>query len=228
MTSYQLISQLIHLVEDFDTARKKDEDITLDKFTTFLNTRVTPQQEKCSEKDIRFGDQESDALSGAYQIDNNIARLFVYMSRYAKFYIKKALHQTRLGSAEEFTCLAILLSHSSLSKTELIQLNLLEKASGTEIINRLLTNKLIKQWDDIKDKRSKRIAITEEGKKLLHLVFEDMNHVGKMVAGNLTTPEKLTLQQLLQQLENFHYDIYSNKQIAAKEDMIKYTGLHFV
>jgi len=224
MNSYQLIGQLITLVEEFDNGRKQEVSITLENFTGFLNTRITKNPQSGAQGDLRFGDQEPSAVSGAYQLDNNIARLFVYMSRYAKSYIKKALHQTLLGSAEEFTCLAVLLTHTSLSKTELMQLNLLERTSGTEIINRLLTNRLVEQWDDVKDKRSKRIAITEKGKELLYLVFADMDHVGKMVTGKLTISEKFTLQYLLQQLEDFHYEIYSNKQVTDKADMIKYTG----
>ncbi len=222
MNNYQLINQLINLVEEFDHSCRREEPLTLQNFTGFLNAKLIAENNVAAESDIRFGDKASETLQNAYQLDNNIARLFVYMSRYAKSYIKKTLHNTALASAEDFTCLAVLLTHSSLSKTELIQLNLLEKTSGTEVVNRLLTNGLVKQWDDQTDKRSKRLAITEKGKELLYFVFSDMNHVGKMITGKLSLPEKFALQYLLQQLENFHYDIYTNKSIADKADLINW------
>lgn len=222
MNNYQLIGQLINLVEEFDHNRKNEAPISLENFTGFLNARLAGEKNSAAESDVRFGDQAQETLQGAYQLDNNIARLFIYMSRYAKSYIKKTLQGTALASAEDFTCLAILLTHTSLSKTALLQLNLLEKTSGTEVINRLLSNGLVSQWDDELDKRSKRIAITEKGKELLYLVFSDMNHVGKMITGKLTLSEKITLQYLLQQLENFHYNLHTNKTILDKADLIDY------
>ena len=222
MNNYQLISQLINLVEEFDHSHKNEGTISLENFTGFLNARLAGEKNSAAEIDVRFGDQAQETLPGAYQIDNNIAKLFIYMSRYAKSYIKKTLHGTGLASAEDFTCLAVLLTHSSLSKTALLQLNLLEKTSGTEVINRLLNNGFINQWDDEKDKRSKRIAITEKGKELLSQVFSDMNHVGKIITGKLTLSEKITLQYLLQRLENFHYEIYTHKFISDKADLINW------
>jgi len=156
-------------------------------------------------------------------LDNNIGRLFVFMSRYAKYYIKKALEGTSLQSGEEFTALAILLTHDHLSKSELISHNLQEKTSGTEVIRRLIAAGLVKQWDDVKDKRSKHIAITNEGKELLYQVFVDMNNVSKMITGKLTIAEKFTLQYLLQKLENFHLEHYENKTISTKADLKSFT-----
>ena len=222
MNNYQLISQLVNLVEEFENNGQNEATITLENFTGFLNTKLLSEENTAAETDIRFGNQAQEMLSNAYQLDNNIARLFVYMSRYAKSYIKKTLQDTCLGSAEDFTFLAILLSHTNLSKTALLQLNISEKASGMEVINRLLSNGLARQWNDESDKRIKRIAITQKGKELLYPVFSDMNHVGKIITGKLTLPEKITLQYLLQQLENFHYSIHHNKTISDKADLINY------
>jgi DNA-binding MarR family transcriptional regulator len=169
--------------------------------------------------DVRFGEKEAAAQELAYQLDNAIGRLFVYMSRYAKSYIRKTLEGTPLQSPEDFTCLAILLTHESLTKGELISRNIQEKTSGTEVIRRLLAAGLVKQWDDQDDKRSRRISITESGKALLHQVFDDMNYVGKMVTGNLGLSEKLKLQYLLQKLETFHFQLHEDKVINSKEDI---------
>lgn len=222
MKSYALIRQLLNLVEDFENNRK-EQDITINDFAGFLVNYVTTTENYQTLPDVRFGNEATQATEMAYQIDNNIGRLFVYMSRYAKSYIKKALEETPLQTPEDFTCLAILLTHDNLSKGDLISKNIQEKTSGTEVIRRLIASGLAIQWDDKIDKRGKRIAITEFGKELLYKVFEDMSYVGKMITGNLTFSEKLQLQYLLQKLETFHYTLHENKSISSKKDMWLFT-----
>lgn len=225
MKSYELIHQLISLVEDFEN-NKPEKDINLNDFTGFLVNYVTLQGKNQAVPDVRFGNEAAEATELAYQIDNNIGRLLVYMSRYAKSYIKKALDNTPLQTAEDFTCLAILLTHDNLSKGDLISKNIQEKTSGTEVIRRLIAAGLAIQWDDEVDKRGKRIAITDAGRELLYKVFEDMSYVGKMVTGKLTFTEKLHLQYLLQKLESFHYNLHENKLISSKKDMVLYAEMN--
>jgi DNA-binding MarR family transcriptional regulator len=221
MKSYQLVEQLLKMVEKFESQTDANE-MQLPNFVGFLNAQLQHNPATAA-NDVRFGQQEDEAKALAHQLDNSIARLFVYMSRYAKSYIKKALADTLLQSPEDFTCLAILLTNESLSKTELISRNLQEKTSGAEVIKRLLAVNLIHQWDDENDRRGKRLSITEKGKTLLYQIFNDMNHVGKMVSGNLTNTEKHTLHYLLQKLENFHYDLHTQKSIRTKQDIFEIT-----
>jgi DNA-binding MarR family transcriptional regulator len=218
MKSYELLHQLLNLVEQFEQ-ESDGKEIFLHDFSGFLINHLEHSDSSLTSLDTRFGKKEAESQDLAYQIDNAIGRLFVYMSRYAKSYIKKTLEGTPLQSPEDFTCLAILLTHDSLSKGELISKNIQEKTSGTEVIRRLFSNGLVKQWDDQADKRSKRISITESGKKLLHRVFDDMNYVGTMVTGNLSYSEKLKLQYLLQKLETFHFQLHENKLINTKDDI---------
>jgi DNA-binding MarR family transcriptional regulator len=218
MKSYQLIHQLINLVEQLEEENPGKE-ISIQEFTGFLLNKVEDGNAETVNNEVRFGNNDSAALDIAYQLDNNIGRLFVFMSRYAKHYIKKALEGTPLQTGEDFTALAILLTHDHLSKTELISHNLQEKTSGTEVIRRLIASDLVRQWDDVKDKRSKHIAITDAGKELLYKVFVDMNNVSKVITGKLSLAEKLTLQYLLQKLEDFHLETYERKTITTKSDL---------
>jgi DNA-binding MarR family transcriptional regulator len=218
MKSYQLIHQLINLVEQLEEENPGKE-ISIQDFTGFLLNKVEHGSAETVNNEVRFGNNDSAALDIAYQLDNNIGRLFVFMSRYAKHYIKKALEGTPLQTGEDFTALAILLTHDHLSKTELISHNLQEKTSGTEVIRRLIASDLVRQWDDVKDKRSKHIAITDAGKELLYKVFVDMNNVSKVITGKLSLAEKLTLQYLLQKLEDFHLETYERKTITTKSDL---------
>lgn len=218
MKSLQLIHQLIDLVAELEEENQGQE-VSIQDFTGFLLNKVADADRNGTNSEVRFGEGNSDALDIAYQLDNNISRLFVFMSRYARSYIKKALEGTPLQTAEDFTALAILLTHTHLSKSELISHNLQEKTSGTEVIRRLVAYGLVRQWDDEKDKRSKHIAITDEGKHLLFRIFEHTNYVGKIITGRLTVSEKFTLQYLLQKLENFHLEHYEKKTIVSRDDL---------
>jgi DNA-binding MarR family transcriptional regulator len=215
MRSYQLVHQLLTLVETFEI--ENEQEATLRDFAGFLVSHTEKPNDGLASTEIRFGESEHIAQEFAFQIDNNIARLLLFMSRYAKSYIKN----TPLQTAEDFTCLAILLTHDDLSKTELISHNIQEKTSGSVVINRLISLGLIKQWDNKEDKRGKRISITEEGRAMLYRIFEHTNHVGKIVTGKLSMEEKLTLQYLLQKLENFHYPIHENKIVSSRDDLFK-------
>jgi DNA-binding MarR family transcriptional regulator len=218
MKSYKLIHELLNLVEKLE-GESMGMEVTLHDFAGFLINNLDGPIDNTVNLDLRFGKNENFAQQLAYQLDNNIGRLFIYMSRYAKSYIKKALEGTPLQTAEDFTCMAILLTHDDLSKSDLINRNLQEKTSGIEVIKRLIAAGLVEQWDDANDKRGKRIGITNKGRELLYVVFGDMNRVGKMITGTLTVTEKLNLQYLLQKLEFFHHQHYQNKTIAKKADL---------
>ena len=217
MKNYKLIHQLLKLVEDFES-ENTDRELSLSEFSGFLINHLGQANSEAA-ADVRFGDKYDASTQLAYQIDNTIGRLFIYMSRYAKSYVKKTLDGTPLQSPEDFTCLAILLTHDSLSKSELISRNIQEKTSGTEVIRRLIHAGLVSQLNDVHDKRTKSISITDQGKQLLYRVFEDMNDVGKMVTGNLSLTEKLNLQYLLQKLDTFHYKLHEDKAIQGKDDI---------
>lgn len=218
MKSYKLIYQLINLVEQLEEENLGCEP-SLEDFTGFLLSKAIEPNHTVNESESRFGKDNPDAVKRAYQLESNIGRHFVHMSRYAKSYIKKALAGTPLQTSEDFTALAILLTHNHLSKSELISLNLQEKASGTEVLKRLISAGLVIQKDNAEDKRSKNVSITNPGKELLYSVFADMNYVGKMITGRLTVAEKYMLQYLLQKLEEFHLEHYNKKSISNKSDI---------
>jgi len=106
------------------------------------------------------------------------------------------------------------MAYQSLSKTELIVKQVMEKTSGTEIINRLLKLGLVEQYNDDIDKRSVRVKITLTGRMELVKVLPQMNNVSKVVVGNLNETEKGMLAYMLRKLEHYHNDIFLNKKDA--------------
>ena len=102
----------------------------------------------------------------------------------------------------------------------MIQNQIMEKTSGTDIINRLLKQGLIEQYDDSVDKRSVRVQITQAGRIELLSIMPNMQMVSQIVAGNLTETEKNMLAYSLRKLEVFHNDIFMNKKGNDLSDLL--------
>jgi DNA-binding MarR family transcriptional regulator len=215
MISFELLRELIGQLETFESEQDADHS-SMHDFIRFLNKQPVV---KSSANDKRFGQQAQDAQQLAAEVENTIARLITYMNRYSRYYIKKALEGTAIQGPEEFSYLALLLTHGNITKSELIHLNMQEKTTGTEILRRLLSAGLINQEEDKNDKRIKRVSISEIGKGLLYSVFKDMANVSKMLTGNLNLIEKETLRDILLKLEDFHHPIFENKAVASKKDI---------
>lgn len=184
-------------------------ELNLTDFLGFLNSHHVIQNIKVAE--LR-GNVPSPELIEQEGSDTDISILIVMMFRYAKGYIKKALKDSKINTADEFSYLITLMTHESLSKTELIVKQVMEKTSGTEIINRLLKFGLVEQFNDEVDKRSVRVMISQQGRLELIKVLPQMNAVSQLVVGNLNAAEKGMLAYMLRKLEHFHNDIFINKK----------------
>ena len=218
MKSKALIIELIEYISQFeDETKQPDKELNINDFIGFLNSKHKPTNVKTIELQ---GGENSEINQSQEGPATDISILIVLMFRYAKGYIRKALKSSKIKSADEFSFLITLLTYKSLTKTELIQKQVMEKTSGTEIINRLVRLGLIMQYEDEADKRSMRIKISDLGKSEIIGILPEMQKVSKIVTGNLTESEKNTLAYLLRKLENFHNDIFLNNKDAELNELI--------
>lgn len=171
----------------------------------------------------RLGNVKPDSESGGVEhwvdsetfqngVNTDISILIVMMFRYAKGYIKKALKNSRINTADEFSFMATLLTYHSMTKMELTHMQVMEKTSGNEIINRLIKLGFVEQSQDENDKRSVRIKLTDEGRAEILSVLPSMRVVSQIVVGNLTETEINTLGYMLRKLDHFHNDIYQTRR----------------
>ena len=114
-----------------------------------------------------------------------------------------------------------LMNKVDMRKTELIQSQIMEKTSGTEIINRLLKLGLVSQYDDPADKRSQRLKITALGRSELIAILPKMKLVSQIVSGNLSAVEKSNLAYMLRKLDSHHHAIYLNRKVDTLESLIE-------
>lgn len=214
--NYEFLKSLLTQAEAFERDTPAEDGQTLAGFSAWLHKRqATVSTQVPPEVPVH------PLLEGAGTSDIEIAMLVSCVYRYAKLYSKKALAGISISSIDEFTYLAQLLRGTQPSKTELIEENIHEKTTGTEILRRLIGNGLIEQFDDPNDRRSKRLKLSGPGLELMSQIMPRMNQVATLVGGELNGAEKQQLAGLLQKLHLFHYPLFLNERDIPIEELAK-------
>lgn len=218
MNSLELLKVLIDKLETYESLSGDKESLSLAGFKATLQLDIDLEDLKNTfiekkEKIDHISVSEND-------IERVIAQQVLFLYRYIKFYSKIAFAHTTIKSIEEFGFLATLMQFQSLSKTELIKKNVIEKSSGIEIINRLIKAGYCTQFDNPNDLRSQLVALTDAGKAQLYQAFQKMNTLGHIASGTLNQAEKEQLAVILKKLDTFHYDNYYHKNIDKLEDYL--------
>jgi len=209
MKKSEILTTLIDRFFSFDSEMGNQEEYSMEEFLGYLNEKSGREEltmrEISGENRGWFKDEYRNSAS-------DISILIVLMNHYAKWYIKKVLRDSLLQTPDEFSFLITLMTYDSLSKSELITKQVMEKTSGSEVIRRLIKRGLIVESADENDKRSVRVSITQSGREEILRILPLMSKVTKIVVGNLSAEEINTLSYLLKKLDYFHNDIYINKK----------------
>lgn len=215
---YLLIKQLVDKVAEYEKILSSDDEMNLEGFSNFISQ---PTNSSFLQKRNLSGTLELEVQEKGNKKETTIAILVTFIYRYAKLYAKKVLQDSCISTLDDFSYVIMLLTHESLSKTELIQKNVHEKTTGMEIIKRLIKQNLIYQFDDKVDKRSQRVAITEEGKQAIFSILHRLEDVSTIMTGNLTELEKNSLNAILKKLDHFHFDIFMNDRNKTLPEIIE-------
>jgi len=214
MSKKQVLIQLIDHLFKFDEAYG-GEDYSITDFIGYLNANQPTQLP--SIRELAGGEEEW--VRNNQDQNTEIARLLVFIYRYAVMYFKKGLRESNINTLDEFSFLIVLMTYPSLTKTELINKLIMEKTSGIEVIKRLLKQELIYEFDNPNDKRSMMVAITPKGKTELAELLPKMGLVGSLVVGNLTPTEVSSLSFLLNKLDYHHNEIFMNNRGLSLEEL---------
>lgn len=200
--NYQLIQDVIELVEKFETNHNSGYSKDIDGFKHWIS-----DTEK--ERNTLFTEPDWEGKANGRSPESVISTLLVHMNRYAKTYSKSAIHDSEFSTQEDFIYLINLKAFGAMTKMELIKKNVQDKPTGMQIINRLIKNGWVTQADSERDKRSKVITITAEGLVALNRQMGKIRLATHAVSGDLSYSEKMQLIQLLHKLDNFHHPIFS-------------------
>jgi DNA-binding MarR family transcriptional regulator len=217
MKKSEILTTLITNFFSFDAEKGNHEEYSIDEFIGYLNSKSGRQElvmrEISGENKGWFKDEYRNTTS-------DISILIVLMNHYAKWYIKKVLRESHLQTPDEFSFLITLMTYDSLSKSELITKQVMEKTSGSEVIRRLIKRGMIVESANKSDKRSVRVSITKSGREEIIRILPLMSKVTKIVVGNLSAEEINTLSYLLKKLDYFHNNIYINKRGQPLSDIL--------
>lgn len=208
--AYNLLKSLLPLIE-----RYEHENAGSDNLQEFLRWANKDQKEDSSRNRAHLDIPPGENLEGV------LGKYIVFLYRYARTYVKKALEDTALSHFDDFAFLVTLFVDRSLSKTVLIQKNILDKSSGSEIIKRLIRQGFMEEFPSEVDKRSKMVRLTGPGTKALMQTFEKMGQVSMLISGNLNESEKILLFDLLHKLHHFHLPIFMEQRKGTIQDILE-------
>lgn len=211
---FELLTSLIESFKNYELFKEPEKKTTLAQFAIWLNQQsyLTAKPENADHSEI----------IGRNEVEIEIGKLVIYLNRYARLLIRKGLNSFPELVSEDFTYLYTLMTCESMTKIQLIEKNIHEKPTGLEVIKRLLKHKLIDERDDEKDKRSKRVFLTEKGRAAFFETQGQMGKVSQLIAGRLTTAEKNQLFGLLKKLEDFHNPIFLSHRQKSIDDLGKF------
>ncbi len=212
MKTKDILIDLLNHLDAYETeASELGIEPTTTDFLAFINFKHEPRGLKVESVDGGNFDWKSQGQERNPSL-TDISILVTMMFRYAKMYIKKALKDSNIRTVDEFSFLITLLTHESMTKQEVINLQIMEKTSGIEILNRLIKMGFIEQFQDKQDRRSARVRITNTGKHSLLAIMPQMRIVSEIVVGNLMETERQLLAYLLRKMDHYHNDIFLNRK----------------
>lgn len=214
MKSKRLLVDLIEYLELFEGLVPDAEAMSLGSFITFVDSMLAEGK-------------GADAHGASPQSSPEvwIARYLSLLHRYSRTYIKKALAQSEyLQTEEEYTYLVCLMAENGLTKTELNNLNGMEKTSGSEVIRRLRRHELIEEHPDERDKRSVCVFITPKGRRELAKVFPQLNQAATLVSAPLADRQRNLLHYLLMSLTEAHGSLIPRAADSTLGELLALVG----
>lgn len=189
--SLNIASELIDFLKKYEE-EKGYEPKDIKEFAFWLNHLVFEQFHKV------------DNYHNKSDIDTELTFLLIMQNKHFKMYCKDVLADSEINTPDEYSFLYHMCMVDSFRKMELIHIHLLEAPSGIEVIKRLLKKGLIEEFDDVNDRRAKRVKITDKGRKETDKLIPKMREVYTKMAANLTTNEKIHVISFLKELNDYH------------------------
>ena len=204
---YNQIQRLIGFWQQYEESVIKPEFI---EFSNWLGDYLKKGNEHAEGKN-GTGVQRQFVIddTGAFALKQQVNDLISRLSRLLEFYTKKFFEGLPINSLLEFNFLFSINKNISLKKKEIIGLHLVEYSTGIDILKRLIKQQLLTETRDELDKRSKRLKITPEGKRVLMEALIRMNKINHLF---FTKLDENTLNQLLpalNKLDNHHKKVFT-------------------
>jgi DNA-binding MarR family transcriptional regulator len=185
----QEMNKTVELVNEWGAFEEKYPDRSIEDFCRHYLVR------KREEKGVVAGGIK------AIRTDGLLLRIIGRIAKLNIIYCNIALEGTGVVQIEEFGMLITIQQNKNPRKSEIIQANIQEVSSGTDMLTRLLKRGLIKEMNDVVDKRSKRVELTADGKKAVAACMVRVGKLAKMMLNDMPEDDKQLCIQLLKDVE---------------------------
>lgn len=207
--SYDLLIEVIEKFRQYEESFSSYGSLSLKGFASFLS-----HSEQSVSEDIP-------KLHSERHLNSIIARDISFLYRHTRGYVRRALKDSELDTVDEYSYLISLMSRGNMTKTELNNINVIEKTTGTEIIRRLLNKGLVEQTPNSKDKRSWDVAITEKGVTELRKVLPQLQVAADVLLAPLSFHEKVLLHQMHSHLCRINQDLFLNHKEDSLAELVR-------
>lgn len=149
------MNKTVALVNAWAVFEEKYPDATVDDFCRHYLDRRKKQKNR-------------EILTGGVVPPTNEGLLMKIIGRIARLgllYSGLALQDTGVNQIEEFGVMVTILQLKNPTKIAVINANLLEVSSGTDLLSRMKKRGLIREQADASDKRIKRLSLTAKGER---------------------------------------------------------------
>ncbi len=213
--------EVIDLIKHFDVYKVSNPTGNLENFGAWLHQKISMQQsEEEAEEALSPQNKELTYYYKEKEKEIQIGILLSRMPRYARFYVKKGYGEKFNISIDEFGFLAGARNMQSPTKSELINANLNEITTGTEILKRLIRMGYLEEIANEEDKRSKRVRLTPKGNEVLDIALIQMEKITKLISANLSEAQKDELVKTLIQLDEFHVQNFFHSKELDLDDLV--------
>jgi DNA-binding MarR family transcriptional regulator len=128
-------------------------------------------------------------------------KLIDRIARLHAIYIQIALKDLKLSHFEEFSLISAIAQLENPRKTEVIYHTINELSTGLSLLSGLIKNRVIIEYDDPEDKRSKRLRLTPKGGRLLLSCYKQFSRIPEMMLMDIPKEDLEICIQLLKNVE---------------------------
>ena len=201
--------QGIELLKQWDTFTDRQPTGTITEFAQWLLSSADADT-----------DRQSLTPASAMPGDARAGLLLGRLARFSVLWSKKMFDNVPLRTIEEYGILKIIERSPGMRKSDVAYHSLLEPTTCFEILKRLKKMDLVVDEADETDRRSRQVRITEEGERLAHQIDARIMRLSTLLLGRLNDEEKESLTQLLELLNDFHEEVYSESREASLEEIM--------
>lgn len=215
---YEGIQQLIQLWQDFEEINPKGEIQNFAEWLLHTNPTINQKNKRDEELQSHLGE------TSEVRKEDEDKRLFLDLlsriTRLQDFYTKKLFEGLPLNNMQEFSFLFAVNKQTSFRKKEIINYHHVEYTTGIDIIKRLIRMDLLSEFQDPTDKRSKRLKITSEGKRVLMEALITLKKVEDLFFKDMDQNEWKACLPVLSRLESYHSGIFVRNNTANSAQIL--------